>query len=91
MRRARVTAHPEPPAQPVPSPRRSVALALLLAWFVVLGFHVRREYFPASGARLAAGARLLAPGTHFYLVRLQEQVIGACAGEPDTQPDSSAS
>ena len=62
-------------------------MAILVAWVAVLGLHVRREYFPAAGARLEAGARLLAPGTHFYLVRLGERVIGFGQTSLDTLPD----
>jgi len=71
----------------VPARRRVLALSILAIWVAVLGFHVRREYFPGAGARLAAGARLLAPGTHFYLVRLREDVIGFGQSTLDTLPE----
>jgi transglutaminase-like putative cysteine protease len=56
--------------------RRWLAAGILTLWFVVLGAHVRREYFLAEGERIALGARTLAPGTHFYVVRMNGTAIG---------------
>ncbi len=56
--------------------RRSAAIAIIIGWFVVLGAHVRREYFRPEAERIEAGARSLAPGTHFYVVRMAGAAIG---------------
>ncbi|HSJ14220.1 MAG TPA: transglutaminase-like domain-containing protein [Longimicrobiales bacterium] len=64
--------------------RRALGLFVLAAWVIVLGVHVRREYFRGEGVLLAEGARLLAPGAHFYLVRLDGNVIGIASSRLDT-------
>jgi hypothetical protein len=56
--------------------RRWLAAGILVLWFVVLGAHVKREYFHAEGERIALGARTLAPGTHFYVVRMNGTAVG---------------
>ena len=68
------------------SRRRASAWLVLGVWAAVLGWHVRREYFAPESARLAAGARTLAPGAHFYLIRLQGDVIGMAQVRLDTVP-----
>ncbi|MGH7443317.1 MAG: transglutaminase-like domain-containing protein [Longimicrobiales bacterium] len=67
--------------------RGVVAVAILGAWLVALGWHVRREYFGAPGLALAQGARGLAPGTHFFVVRMDGSAIGYASARFDTVPD----
>jgi hypothetical protein len=54
---------------------------------VVLGWHVRREYFRPEAERLAAGARSLAPGAHWFVIRMDDAVIGIAQSALDTLPD----
>jgi hypothetical protein len=65
--------------------RRLGALVLVL-WLVVLGWHARREYFRPVALRLEAGARLLEPGSHFYLARMGGHAIGVATSRLDTVP-----
>jgi hypothetical protein len=67
--------------------RRSLAIAVLGFWALVLGWHIRREYFKPLAVRLAEGARSLAPGTFFYTVRMNEQAIGYAQTRLDTVPE----
>ena len=64
--------------------RRVVATVILVVWASVVGVHVRREYFKPLAARLEAGARDFAPGTHFYIVRMNGQAIGFAQTRLDT-------
>src|SRR5690606_8572919 len=73
-------------AAPHLSRRRASAWLVLVAWVAVLGWHARREYFVPESVRLAAGARMLAPGAHFYLIRLQDDIIGMAQVRLDTVP-----
>src|SRR5919108_1438649 len=66
---------------------RLAGLAVLAVWLVVVGWHVRREYFQSEGARLAAGARTLAPGMHWYTIRMDGAPIGIGRSRLDTLPD----
>ena len=70
-----------------PSRRRVLGAMVLTAWVVVLGVHVRREYFRPASVLLAEGARMLAPGAHYYLVRLDGNVIGIASSRLDTIPE----
>lgn len=79
-----------PGASDAPSPmtvRNIVAVAILGAWLAALGWHVRREYFGPPGLALAQGARGLAPGTHFFVVRMDSVAIGYASARFDTVPD----
>ncbi len=67
--------------------RRLLAGGILLAWLATLGWHVRREYFGPPELALARGARGLAPGTHFYVVRMDGTAIGYSSARFDTLPD----
>lgn len=67
--------------------RRSLAFGILAIWIGVVGWHVRREYFKPEAARLAEGARSLAPGTYFYTVRMGGQAIGHAQTRLDTVPE----
>jgi hypothetical protein len=56
----------------------------LVIWVVVLGAHARREYFRPAALRIEAGARLLEPGSHFYLARMGGHAIGVASSRLDT-------
>lgn len=56
--------------------RSLVGWSILLGWLAVIGIHVKREYFAPEAARLAEGARRLAPGSYYYVVRLNGRAIG---------------
>lgn len=64
--------------------RRLLALAILGLWAGVVAFHIRREYFKPLALRLEAGSRGLAPGTLFYLVRMDGEAIGLATSRLDT-------
>lgn len=67
--------------------RRVLVVTVLLAWAVVLAWHVRREYFRPVGVRLAEASANLVPGASFYSIRLGEVPIGYAASRIDTLPD----
>jgi hypothetical protein len=67
--------------------RRTLGLVVLAAWIVVTGWHVRREYFQPEAVRLAAGARGLAPGAHWYIIRMDDVAIGVAQVAFDTTAD----
>lgn len=69
------------------SRRRLIAVAIVVVWLATLAWHVRREYFGAPGEVLAAGARGLAPGTHFFVVRMDSSAIGYASASFDTLAD----
>lgn len=64
--------------------RRALGTAILIVWVAVIGMHVRREYFKPLAMRLEIGARSLAPGSYYYVVRMQGQVIGVARSRFDT-------
>jgi hypothetical protein len=64
--------------------RRILACAVLLIWASVVAMHIRREYFKPVAMRLAEGARSLAPGSDFYVVRMNNQAIGFASSRIDT-------
>jgi hypothetical protein len=66
------------------SRRQLAAYAVLVIWAVVVGMHVRREYFQPLATQLAAGARLLEAGSHFYVVRMGDAAIGVSSMRLDT-------
>lgn len=67
--------------------RRALGIGVLALWLTVLGWHVRREYFKSETLVLAEGARALAPGTYFYVVRMNGAAIGLATSRLDTLPD----
>jgi transglutaminase-like putative cysteine protease len=67
--------------------RRTLGVLVLALWVVVVGFHVRREYFRSEALVLAHGARWLGPGTYFYTVELQGRAIGLATSRLDTIPE----
>lgn len=64
--------------------RRVIGVAIIIFWAGVVGWHVRREYFKPRAMRLEAGARTLAPGSYFYVVRMQDRAIGFARTHFDT-------
>ncbi|HKJ93729.1 MAG TPA: transglutaminase-like domain-containing protein [Longimicrobiales bacterium] len=69
------------------SRKRVIGAAVLAVWVVVLGVHVRRQYFKPESAMLALGAGTLAPGTYFYVVRMNDAAMGLASSRLDTVPD----
>ncbi|MFW6080224.1 MAG: transglutaminase-like domain-containing protein, partial [Gemmatimonadota bacterium] len=67
-----------------PTPRRALALGVLAVWVVVVGMHIKREYFRAEDEVLVAGARSLGPVAHFYAVRMDDRTIGLAGSRLDT-------
>jgi len=67
--------------------RRTLAGGILLAWVLLLAWHVRREYFQPELTRLAAATLTLAPGTHFYSLRMGDRAIGLSSSRLDTVPE----
>jgi Transglutaminase-like superfamily len=68
--------------------RRHWAIAILAAWFVSLGWLVKREFFRSTGARLAEAALSVPPGALFYRLDLGGQQVGFASTTLDTLPDS---
>jgi transglutaminase-like putative cysteine protease len=66
---------------------RTVGIAVLAMWLGILGWHVKREYFRPEAERLAVGARTLAPGAHWYVIRMNGVAIGLAQSRLDTLPD----
>ena len=67
--------------------RRVTGVSVLAIWLVMVGWHVRREYYMTETVRLAAGARTLAPGTHWFVIRMGDVPIGIAQSRLDTLPD----
>ncbi|HUE77524.1 MAG TPA: transglutaminase-like domain-containing protein [Longimicrobiales bacterium] len=67
--------------------RTAVAVAVLALWVVVVGLHIRREYFKSDTLILAEGAQALAPGSYFYAVEMNDRVIGVASSRLDTIPE----
>lgn len=68
--------------------RSIVAWSIFMIWIAVVGMHVKREYFVPEASRLAEGARRLAPGSYYYVVRLNGQAIGTATTQFIEMPDS---
>jgi hypothetical protein len=66
--------------------RRVIGVSVLAIWMVMVAWHVRREYYVPEAARLAAGARMLAPGTHWFGIRMGDVPIGIAQSRLDTLP-----
>lgn len=64
--------------------RRAVGVAVLGLWAAVVGLHIKREYYKPIAMRLEEGARSLAPGTNFFIVRMQGHAIGFARSRLDT-------
>lgn len=68
------------------SKRTIVAVGLLVAWVGALGWHVKREYFPARSTLLARGARGIPPGPAYYRLTWEERRLGWARVQLDTIP-----
>jgi transglutaminase-like putative cysteine protease len=66
------------------SRRRLLAVSILLLWSGVVGWHIKREYFKPTAMLLAEGARGLAPGSYYYVVRMNGAAIGFARSRFDT-------
>jgi hypothetical protein len=64
--------------------RHFVGIAILLVWAGVVGWHIKREYFKPAAVLLAEGARTLAPGSYYYVVRMNGAAIGFARSRFDT-------
>jgi hypothetical protein len=69
-----------------PTGRRLLAWGILLVWFGMSAWHVRREYFQPEVARLTEAALSLAPGVNFYTLRLGDRSVGLANSRLDTVP-----
>lgn len=67
-------------------PRRLLAVAVLAVWAAVVGWHVKREYFPPEARRLAEAARSLPPGVAYYRLTFRGDAIGWARSQIDTVP-----
>jgi hypothetical protein len=67
--------------------RRVLGVSVLAIWVSMVAWHVRREYYVPEATRMAAGARTLAPGTHWFVIRMGDVPIGIAQSRLDTLPD----
>lgn len=66
--------------------RRALAILVLSAWGIALGWQARRVFFPSSGERLAMGVRTIPPGVAYYEVYRGDRRAGWGQTEIDTLP-----
>ncbi len=66
--------------------RTHVSALVLVTWFAMIGWQVRREYFQPELTRLAEAALSLAPGVNFYTLQLGERTVGLATSLLDTIP-----
>lgn len=66
------------------SKRRLAGAVILIVWSGIVGWHIRREYFKSDAVVLAEGARGLAPGSYYYVVRMNGAAIGFARSRFDT-------
>jgi Transglutaminase-like superfamily len=64
--------------------RRNWAGAILLAWIVSIGWLLKRELFPPTGARLAEAALSVPPGATYYRLEVAGQQVGFASSTIDT-------
>ena len=64
--------------------RIHVSASVLVIWFAMIGWQVRREYFQPELTRLAEAALSLAPGINFYTLRLGDRTVGQATSRLDT-------
>jgi len=64
--------------------RRGWAAAILGAWAVSLGWLVKREFFPPTGARLAEAALSVPPGAVYYRLGVAGKQVGFASSTIDT-------
>lgn len=70
------------------SGRARLAIGVLAAWVVTLGWHVKRTYFRPVTELVAEAAATLPPGTAYYAVRRGERHVGWAQSHVDTLPGS---
>jgi transglutaminase-like putative cysteine protease len=70
--------------------RRIAGVSVLAIWLLMVGWHVRREYYIPETQRLALGARSLAPNAHWFIIRMGDAAIGIAQSRLDTLPDGYA-
>jgi len=68
------------------SKRTILAVGLLVVWAGALGWHVKREYFPARSALLTRGASGIPPGPAYYRLSWDDRRLGWARVEVDTLP-----
>jgi len=61
--------------------------AILVAWVGLMGWQAREVYLQPELTRLAEATRGLDPGTHFYAVRMGDQLVGMASSRLDTIPE----
>jgi len=64
-----------------------LGVGIVVVWAGMLGWHVRREYFPPELTRLERAVLTLAPGMNFYALMMEGQSIGISSSLLDTIPD----
>ena len=64
--------------------RIHVSALVLVIWFAMIGWQVRRAYFQPELTRLAEAALSLAPGINFYTLRLGDRTVGQATSRLDT-------
>ena len=67
--------------------RIHLSALVLVIWLGMIGWQVRREYFQPELTRLAEAALSLAPGVHFYTLRMGERTVGQATSRLDTIPE----
>ena len=67
-----------------------MAALVLVIWFALIGWQVRREYFQPELTRLAEAALSLAPGVSFYTLSMGERTVGLATSRLDTIPEGFA-
>ncbi|MEX0936180.1 MAG: transglutaminase-like domain-containing protein [Gemmatimonadota bacterium] len=67
--------------------RRSLGVLVVLVWIGLVGWQVRWEYFQPELTRLTRAATALDPGTYFYSVAMQGEVVGISSSRLDTVPE----
>ena len=66
--------------------RRVIGVSVLAIWVMMVAWHARREYWVPEAQRLAMGAQMLAPGTHWFLISMGDVPIGIAQSRLDTIP-----
>ena len=66
--------------------RRTLAVAILAAWVLSLGWLVKRQVFRPAAARLAEAALSVPPGAAYYRLELGGQQVGFASSTIDTTP-----
>ncbi|UCC73499.1 MAG: transglutaminase domain-containing protein [Gemmatimonadota bacterium] len=64
--------------------RQLIGGAIVIAWVVVLAWHVRREYFRPIAVRLSEASANLMPSHSFYSIKLGGAPIGYASSRIDT-------